>query len=163
MCKNFALFGAFIALMLFGAFISNADEKKHEHGEKGEHKAAHGGCLNAIGTCENGHVEVKLEGDLIKFWLVGGGTDTDKAVRIPDKELSLSVTLDGEKEPRNLMLKAKPNELAEEKEGDCSSFEGKAEWLKNAKKFIATATINFKGKKQELKIEYPAGYDPDEE
>ena len=163
MFKNFALLGAFTAVMLFGAFISNAEKEKNGHEEKAEHKVAHGGCLNAIATCENGHAEVKVEGDMLKLWFVGGGTDTEKAVRIPDKEITLSVTLAGEKESRNLILKAKPNELAEEKEGDCSSFEGKAEWLKNAKKFVATATINFKGKKQELKIEYPAGYDPDEE
>ncbi len=163
MFKNFSLCCVFIVVMLSGSFITSAEKEKNTREEKAEHKAPHGGCLNAIATCENGHAEVKVEGDMLKLWFVGGGTDTEKAVRIPDKEITLSVTLAGEKESRNLILKAKPNELAEEKEGDCSSFEGKAEWLKNAKKFVATATINFKGKKQELKIEYPAGYDPDEE
>ncbi len=129
--------------------------------EKGEHKAAHGGVLNALTTCENGHAEVKIDGATMTLWFVGGGSDTDKAVRILDKEVSLSVTLDGAKEPRTLVLAAKPNDLAEEKVGDCSCFEGAADWLKDAKKFVAIGTVTFKGKPQPVRIEYPNGYDPD--
>jgi len=130
--------------------------------ESGEHKSAHGGCLNAIGTCENGHAEIKIEGVVLKLWFVGGGGDTAKAVRIKDKEINLTVTLDGHENPNFLLLKAKPNALAEEKEGDCSSFEGRADWLKDVKKFVAVATIEFKGRRQELRIEFPRGYDPDD-
>ena len=129
--------------------------------KKGEHKAAHGGCLNALGACENGHAEVRIEGDVLKLWFVGGGTDTEKAVRIPDKEIALSVTIEGEKAAKPLVLKAKPNELAEEKEGDCSRFEGRAGWLNGVKKFVGVGAVTFKGKKQDVRIEYPAGYDPD--
>ena len=151
------------SVMIFGLIAAADNKDKNAKDEKGEHKTAHGGCLNAIGTCENGHAEVKIQDGVLKLWLVGGGSDTVKAVRITDKEINLSITIDGEKDQKTLLLKAKPNVLAEEKEGDCSSFEGKADWLKGIKKFVATATINFKGKKQELKIEYPAGYDPDDE
>ena len=145
---------AFSALLL-GQSIASADE------EKAEHKSAHGGKLNAIRTCENGHAEVKVEGGLLKLWFVGGGSDTLKAVRVPDQEIALAVTLEGAKEAKPLVLKAKPNALAEEMAGDCSHFEGEAEWLKGAKKFVGISTVTFKGKKQELRIEYPDGYDPD--
>jgi len=130
--------------------------------KEGEHKAWHHGSLNAICTCENGHAEVRIDGDTLKLWLVGGGSDTNKAVRIPDKKIVLEITLNGSKTPvEKLTLTAKPNELAEENIGDCSQFEGKADWLRRAKLFVGTATIHFKGKSQTLRIEYPNGYDPD--
>jgi len=132
----------------------------HDH-EEGHHVAAHGGVLNALTTCENGHAEVKLDGTTLTLWFVGGGSDTAKSVRVPDAEVLLSVTLDGEREARPLVLAAKPNDLAEEKVGDCSRFEGSAQWLAGAKKFVATGTVTFKGRKQDVKIEYPDGYDPD--
>ncbi len=143
--------------------LARAGEAPAHPEEKGEHKAAHGGCLNALGACENGHAEVKLEGGRLKLWFVGGGTDTEKAVRVPDKEIALSVTLAGAPAAKPLLLKAAPNELAEEKEGDCSHFEGAADWLNGAKKFTATGTVTFKGRKQAIRIEYPAGYDPDDD
>jgi hypothetical protein len=129
--------------------------------KKAEHASAHGGCLNAMGTCENGHAEVKVEGDAMKLWFVNGGSDTLKAVHVPDAEIALSVTLDGEKDAKPLMLKSVPNALAEEKVGDSSHFEGTADWLANATTFVATGSVTFKGTKQEIRIEYPEGYDPD--
>jgi hypothetical protein len=129
----------------------------HAHG----HKAAHGGCLNAIGSCETGHAEVKVDADVLKLWLVGGANDTDKAVRVPDAEIVLSVKLEGEKQPRNLALKAKPSALLEEKPGDCSCFEARADWLKGVRSFEATGTVTFKGRKEKLEIDYPHGHDPD--
>lgn len=128
---------------------------------EGGHKTAHGGCLNVIGACAIGHAEVRVEGDTLKLWLVGGENDTARAVRVPDGEIALSVTLDGEKAPRALVLKAKPNALLEEKAGDCSCFEGQADWLRNVKGFEATGTVNFKGRKESLRIDFPHGYDPD--
>ena len=128
---------------------------------KAEHKAWHNGCLNAMGHCENGHAETRIEGQTLKLWFVGGGNDTNLAVRVPDKEFTLTVTLDGAGEPKTLLLTAKPSELSEEKEGDCSHFEGSADWLKDAKKFVATGGVTFKGRKQDIRIEYPEGYDPD--
>ena len=136
------------------------DAKAH-HADEGEHKAAHGGCLNALRTCENGHAEVKLESGVLKLWFGGGGADTEKAVRITDLDITLTVTLDGEKEARSLTLAAKPNELAEEKPGDCSHFAGQADWLKGARQFVATGTVTFRGRKQAVRVEYPKGYDPD--
>ena len=133
-----------------------------ENTKEGAHKTIHHGCLNAIGSCENGHAEVIIDGNTMKLWFVGGGADTDKSVRIGDNEITLTVTFEGQKTAvEKLVLAAKPDELAEEKVGDCSSFEGSAEWLKNAGKFVAVATIKFKGKSRTLRIEYPNGYDPD--
>ena len=143
-------------LLLFGMTAA-----AHE-GEEHQHPTAHHGCLNAIVTCENGHGEVKIDGDTLNLWFVGGGTETMKAVRIPDAQIVLSVTPDGEKKPsRTITLAAVPNELAEEKVGDCSHFVGKADWLKEVKKFTATAEITFRGQRQPLRLEIPNGYDPD--
>jgi hypothetical protein len=130
---------------------------------QGGHKAAHGGCLNVIGACAVGHAEVRVEGDALKLWFVGGENDTGRAVRVPDTEIVLAVKVDGEKEARSLTLKAKPNQLLEEKAGDCSCFEGQADWLTGVKAFEAIGSVNHKGKKQALRIEYPRGYDPDDE
>ena len=160
MLRRIAIAGWLVAIMAACSNIQ-AGEDKAQGEKKGEHKAAHGGCLNALGTCENGHAEVKIVGDMLKLWFVGGGTDTEKAVRVPDKEIALSLTLEGEKTARPLVLKAKPNELAEETEGDCSRFVAKADWLTDVKKFIGTGTASFRGKQQDIRIEYPAGYDPD--
>ncbi len=131
----------------------------HEHG----HVAAHGGCLNVIGSCETGHAEVKIENGTLKCWFVGGGNDTAKAVRVPDKEITLTVAGEEGSEPKTIVLSARPIELAEEKVGDCSYFEGSADWLKNIKDIEATGEVTFKGKKQTFKIDYPHGYDPDHE
>lgn len=150
-----------VACVFLAAALGCGGNEKAHHDHEGEHHAAHGGCLNALGTCENGHAEAKLESNVLQVWFVGGGSDTDKAVRIPDGEITLDVTLEGEKEARTLVLKAKPNELAEEKEGDCSRFEGKADWLRGVTEFVATGRATFKGKPQDVRIEYPKGYDPD--
>lgn len=151
----------FAACALLAALLGCGGAKEKAPEAKGEHVAVHGGCLNALGTCENGHVEAKVEGETLTLWFVGGGGDTAKAVRVPDAEIALAVTLDGEKDARTLALKAKPNALADEKAGDGSRFEGSAPWLKGAAKFVATGRVTFKGKPQDVRIEYPAGYDPD--
>jgi len=134
-----------------------AGEKKEGH--EG-HKAPHGGSLNAIGSCENGHVEVKVTDDKLEAWFVGGGQDTNRSVRLKVSEITLSVKLpDGRTE--KLVLKADPLGLALEKVGDCSHFTAKADWLKRTKEFEATGEVEFKGKPAKLIIQYPGGYDPD--
>jgi hypothetical protein len=148
-----------LVILLMGC--GKEEKQKAEHA--GEHKAAHGGCLNAIGTCENGHAEVRVEGDILKLWFVGGGSDTDKAVRIPDREFALTITPRGSKETKTLVLKAKPVEIAEETVGNCSHFEGQADWLKGIREFTARGNVTFKGRAQTLQIEYPTGYDPDDD
>jgi len=130
-----------------------------EH-QKHNHKAYHGGCLNVVDKCEIAHVEVKVSGDAMKCWFVGGGPDTEKAVRIPDKEIILSIKFGRNKE-KKLILKAMPIELAEETVGDCSFFEGKAEWLSFLPEFEAFGKANVKGKVRDIIIHYPEGYDSD--
>ena len=126
-----------------------------------KHEAHHGGCLNAIETCAVGHAEVKLDGDVLRIWFVGGENETDKAVRVSDKQIVLTIKPDGGQE-RSLALDARPNALAEEKVGDCSYFEAKADWLAGVKRFTASGQVSLKGKQRPIKIEYPDGYDPDE-
>ena len=142
-----------------------AEHHEHAHDHEGEHehghKAAHGGCLNALGTCENGHAEARLADGTLELWFVGGGSDTEKAVRIPDVGFTLAVTPDKAAAPRPLGLAAVPGELSEEKVGDCSHFVGKAEWLKGVAAFTAVGEVTFRGRKQAVRIEYPNGYDPD--
>ena len=136
-----------------------AAEPAHTEG----HKTAHGGCLNAIGTCEIGHAEVKVEDGKLRLWFVGGGSDTLKAIRVTDKEIALSVKIEGVSDAKAITLMPKPNALAEEQVGDCSRFEGTADWLKGAGKFVATGRVTFRGQLRELRIEFPAGYDPDDD
>jgi hypothetical protein len=154
------LAGVAAALVLAGCGGED-HAKKPEAGHGHGHKAAHGGCLNVIGACAVGHAEVKVEGGFLRLWLVGGENDTNKAVRVPDAEIALSVTVEDEKVPRPLVLKARPNALLEEKPGDCSCFEAQADWLKDVKGFEATGAVTFKGRKEKLEIDYPHGHDPD--
>jgi len=139
-------------------------ESKKASGEEDKHghEAHHGGCLNAIELCSVGHAEVKLEDGVLRCWFVGGENETDKSVRVPDEEIRLTVRLDGGEE-KPLVLAAKPIDLAGEKVGDCSYFEGAADWLKNVKRFVATGTVQCKGKERPIRIEYPDGYDPDDQ
>ena len=73
---------------------------------------------------------------------------------MPDTEIRLAVKLEGGEE-KPLVLAAKPIDLAGEKVGDCSYFEGTADWLKDVKKFSATGKVNCKGKERPIRIEYP--------
>jgi hypothetical protein len=155
---------AVLAGCLLAGCKSQEAQKSGEATTKSEekHVAHHGGCLNAIETCAVGHAEVKIDGDVLKCWFVGGENETDKAVRATDKEIVLAVTpKGGQGQPKSLTLQPKPNELAGETVGDCSCFEGKADWLNGVKEFDATGKVNCKGKQRDIKIEYPTGYDRD--
>ena len=159
--RNFVFL--FVSLLVF-VFISQPqiwahdDKEEHHH----HHKAHHDGCLNVVGGCEIGHIELKLDGDKLCCWLVGGGHDTGKSVRIPDKQINLCVVVN-DHEIKLLVLKAKPIVLAEEKVGDCSYFEAQASWLKGIKDFDAYGVITFKGALRAFRIDYPHGFDPGHE
>jgi len=125
------------------------------------HDAHHGGCLNAIELCAVGHAEVKVDDGVLRCWMVGGENETGKSVRVSDAEIRLAVKLEnGEEKP--LVLAAKPIAVADEKVGDCSYFEGDADWLKGTAKFQATGTVHFKGQVRKIEIHYPDGFDPDD-
>jgi hypothetical protein len=145
---------------------AKAEEPKED---EAKHHAYHGGCLNAIVTCSLGHAEVVLEGDTLKVWFVGGENNTDKPVRVTDKQIVLTVKPDGG-EAKTLTLDPMPNKLANEEVGNCSHFEGKADWLTGVKKFDAEGKLTLAdkdnpltkpGEEKPIKIEYPKGYDPD--
>jgi len=168
--KLLFLFASFSTTVIFsGPLIYSAIVDKHRsgeghrHGEEGHHhghhKAHHGGVLNVIGRCETGHIEIRLEGDTLKAWLVGGGHDTGRSVPIKAQEIPLTVTVPGQGK-RILVLKANPMKLGGEKVGHCSRFIAKADWLRDVKKFEARGELVFKGIRHQLLIKYPEGYDP---
>jgi hypothetical protein len=165
MTTNFlklATMGFLAMVVVYGC--QKADEDKAPSAAKAEagHEAHHGGCLNAIELCAVGHAEVKVEGDTLRCWLVGGENETGKSVRVPDAEIRLTVKLEGGDE-KPLVLAAKPIAVADEKVGDCSYFEGAADWLQGAAKFQATGTVHFKGQERKMEIRYPDGFDPDDD
>jgi len=132
---------------------SDAAEEHHSH-----HEAHHGGVLNVIGE-EAGHIEIRVEGDTLEAWFVGGGHDTDRSVPIKAEEIPLKVSVPGKGEMA-LVLKASPMKLAGEKVGHCSHFIAKADWLRDVREFEARGEVVFKGIRYELIIRYPEGYDP---
>jgi hypothetical protein len=145
------------AALLLGLLASPANAEEATHG----HIAVHGGCLNEIGGCENGHAEVKIEGTRLRMWLVGGGNNTTTAMRVPDASIALAITIGTGQPPRTLVLAAKPLILAEETIGACSYFEANADWLAGVAALKATGSVQFNGKKADLVIEWPHGFDPD--
>jgi len=122
------------------------------------HKAHHGGILNVIGK-ELAHVEVRIQGDTLEAWFVGGGQDTGRSVQINAAEIPLTINIPSRGQ-KNLVLKADPLKLAGEKMGYCSHFVARADWLKEVKEFEAKGSVVIKGVKEKLIIQYPAGYDP---
>ena len=141
------------ALALVAGPLSAADEHHHT--------APHGGVLNEIGCCENGHAEVRIADGSMTLWFVGGGDQTGRAVRIPDQSITLTVPAAGGTPARTIVLAAKPLVLAEEKAGDCSCFAGAAPWLATAPAFTATGTVTFRGTPTALTIAWPDGFEAD--
>ncbi|MFH1076724.1 MAG: hypothetical protein V1753_07815 [Pseudomonadota bacterium] len=163
MTKKIVLIAGLVVVLCVGRMPTawGEDHQAHNHSHhKESHEAHHGGSLNAIDKCEIAHVEVKVVNNVIRCWFVSGGHDTDKAVRIPDKEIRLSVILK-DSTKKELILQPKPIELAEEKVGDCSYFEAQADWLSFQKEFKAFGKATVKGKMRDINIQYPEGYDPD--
>lgn len=154
-----------VVLFLGSPLIHSRAAEKHRakeahHGEEhhGHHEAHHGGVLNVIGE-EAGHIEVRLEGDTLEAWFVGGGDDTNRSVPIKTEGIPLKVTLPGKGE-MELVLKGAPMRLAGEKVGHCSHFIARADWLRDVREFEARGEVVFKGVRHELLIKYPEGYDP---
>jgi hypothetical protein len=146
--------GLLLAIISAAVFLGNPliySAATEEH--PGHHEAHHGGVLNVIGE-EAGHIEIRIEGDTLETWFVGGGHDTNRSVPIKAEEIPLKVTVPGKGE-RVLVLKASPMRLAGEKEGNCSHFIAKADWLRDVKGFEARGEVVFKGTRHKLVIKYP--------
>ena len=155
----------FIWVVLFQTMLLNewTGAQDHHHGNNhhaGHHKAHHGGVLNVIGKCEIGHIEIRIEKDVLGAWFVDGGRDTHRSVPIQAEEVALVVTFPDGSE-RILLLKADPMKLAGEKIGHCSRFSARADWLIEANEFEACGEIVFKGIRRPLIIKYPKGYNPE--
>ena len=139
-----ALVIVFLGGIIVGERISSAIAEGHD--------AHHGGVLNVIGE-EVGHAEIRIVGDVVELWFVGGGNDTHRAVPIKADKVKLMV----EKE---LILDAAPLVLAGESADNCSHFTAQAHWLVAMEEFSAHGRVLFKGQEYELHIHYPHGYDP---
>lgn len=126
-------------------------------GAEEHHHAAHGGILNEIGSCENGHAEVVIEGPRLRLWFVGGGNQTGTAVRVADRQVVLT-----DSAGHTLTLQPTPLTLAEETVGDCSAFAGEAPWLAGMTKGRLSGPVTFKGKAVTLMITWPDGFEADE-
>jgi hypothetical protein len=166
---GFLLAGLIVAMLRVNPPVCLAEENHHREENHDQaitghdpalHKAHHGGVLNVIGTCETGHIEIRLSEDTLEAWVVGGGHDTDRSVPIEAEEISLTVNVPGRGE-KTLVLKADPMKLAGEKVGHCSHFVGTADWLLEVEAFEATGAVFFKGFRRILLIKYPGGYDPE--
>jgi hypothetical protein len=149
-----------VLIALAGAILAAGCGVRHEPGHEttGEHhahKAAHGGCLSEIESCDLGHVETKLADGTLTLWFVGSGGDTTRAVRVPDIEVRLSLAPDGAA-AREIVLEAAPIDLAGETVGHCSCFQASTQWLREIVRFEATGVVAFKGAPRHLTIRYPA-------
>ena len=145
--------------MLLNDWTGAQDHHHKKNHHNGHHEAHHGGVLNVISMCEIGHVEVRVDEDVLEVWFVGGGRDTHRSVPIQAAEVALAVTFPDGSE-RILLLKADPMKLAGEKIGHCSRFSTRADWLIEFNEFEARGEIVFKGIRRPLIIKYPKGYDP---
>ncbi len=151
---------AVVVIVLSFLLLTSKQDSQQKCETEGKHKAYHEGSLNAITQCENGHFEIKILDDKLEGWFVGGGSDTNRSVRVKADKVELSVFLpDGTL--KEIVLSSSPLDLAGEKKGDCSHFEGSAAWLRDIKTFQAMGKIIFKDKWQPLIIQYPEGYDRD--
>jgi len=172
--KNLIIAVLAILVAIFGlnALISrhkHRDESPHQNSAKTEkdqarhtvhhHKAPHGGCLNEIGSCETGHVEVLVTDGRIEVFLLAGGQEINRSVRVPEKAIILR-SWAGDGSVRKIELKPEPLELGGEKIGDCSHFAASATWLKSSEPFDAYGWLMFRGAVRPLVVHYPRGYAP---
>jgi hypothetical protein len=155
MCTRFLTI-VFLTVVIVATWglVGDLGVAEEHHG----HKAHHGGILNVIGK-ELAHIEVRIQGDTLEAWFVGGGQDTGRSVQIEASRIPLTVTIPGRGQ-KNLILEADPLKLAGEKMGYCSHFLARAGWLKELKEFEAKGSVVIKGVKESLIIQYPTGYDP---
>jgi hypothetical protein len=153
------LCGAVLLLHNHWSPLGSGEQAVAEGRHHGHHEAYHDGVLNVIGR-EDGHIEVRVKGDTLEAWFVGGGDDTNRSVPIKAEEVFLKVRIPGQSGERSLVLKAAPLRLAGEKVGKCSHFVGRAVWLSEGRQFEAVGEVVFRGVDHKLFIKYPHGYDP---
>ncbi len=167
MTKNLIIAVLAILVAIFGlnALVSHREHadhtvaKEHDHSGEHAHKAPHSGCLNEIGSCETGHVEVLVTDGRIEIFLLAGGHEISRSVRVPEKAIILrSWAEDGS--VRKIELEPEPLELGGEKIGDCSHFAGSANWLKSSAPFEAYGWLMFRGAVRPIVVHYPKGYAP---
>ena len=98
-----------------------------------EHHPPHKGTLIELGE-EFAHLEMVLDPATGKITVYGLDGEAEKAMRLKQKEIEITIT--GVKDLPSITLKAKANALSGEKpEGDTSEFTAQSDKLKNVKEF----------------------------
>ena len=124
-----------------------------------EHKAPHGGTLVVLGA-EFAHLELVLDARAgkLKAYVLDG--EAEKFMRIQQKQIDLRLRPEDKKEESVVVtLKAVPNVLTGEKEGNTSQFEGEAVALRGATRFsgviaaLAAQGVEFK----DVQFRFPEG------
>ena len=132
------------------------EDHGHSHSHGHAHEPPHGGALNVFGS-EFAHFEFlhdKATGELTCYVL---GGHAEKAVKLPDETLTLSITADGQS--FDVVLAAQANELTGETVGDSSLFVGTDDRLKGQDAFLITAKeVTIKGVTfKDVEMPYPDG------
>ncbi len=150
-----------LALLVAAALAAGCSSEDTGEANKhhGEHKAPHGGVLNAIEKCAVGHVEALLEGNKLTLYFVGGHDKTGISLPVKAAKVELSVRLaDGSE--KSLALQPSPLKLAGEDIGRCSRFEAEADFLEGIKSFHASGKVEVNGVMREITVMYPEGFHP---
>ena len=143
-------------------FVMGPKDHEHNHSEHGHsdhghhHEAPHGGTLAVLGD-HFAHMEVVLDDKAGKVTLYLLGAHAVKAVRLKQKEITLTIKAGENK--FDITTQAIADELTGETIGDTSVFEGQSDSLKGLKKFnITIVDINVRGKQyKNFSFDFPEG------
>ncbi len=134
-------------------------EAAHDEHEGHDHTAPHGGALLVLGDEHAAHLELLFEPTTSKLtgYVLDG--EAEKAIRIAQQEIRLTVAGGDLKSSAALTLKGIASPLTGEKPGDTSQFEGSEPALKGAKKFnVVIKSITVRGKEyKNVEASYPEG------
>lgn len=124
----------------------HAAQTKTEDHEEHHHAAPHGGALIVLGDDHAAHLELVLEpetGKLTGYVLDG---EAEKAIRISQPEVKLTLSGGDLKSSASVTLKAVSSPLTGEKAGDSSQFEATVPALNGVKEFEVTIeTLTIRG------------------
>lgn len=156
-------------ILAFASPAGGADNHQHQHAgqashatqdhEEHNHAAPHGGALIVLGDEHAAHLELVHEpttGKLTGYVLDG---EAEKALRVSQPEIKLSLSGGDLKSSASVALKAVSSPLTGEKAGDTSQFEATVPALTGVKRFeIVVESLNVRGAEyKNTKATYPDG------
>lgn len=139
--KTFSYLGGWSLAALAGLAVLGSGCERHDHGTAGgkaggghHHDSAHGGVAVELGDHQF-HLDFVAEAatGTLKAWVMDA--HAENFVRVTNLSWAVRIAAGGEE--KELVLQAVANPATGEKEGDTSSFEAKAEWLKGVERFTA--------------------------